>query len=71
MDEPNLPIEELQEELNKALVELAKTKDLNKRVQLSELIKNLSSSLGVFFNFASDMMMHDLNYEDSDDFLDD
>lgn len=73
MDNLSLPIEELQSELNKAIKELAETDDLEARVKLSIVIKNLSKSMGTFFDFASDMMMHDMDYgmDFEDDFDDD
>lgn len=61
MDDIMLNMEELQKELNKAIAELSQTTDLDERIKLSHLISNLSQSIGVFFNFASEMMMHDID----------
>jgi|GEM_PF-2811280 len=66
MDDIMLNMEELQKELNKAIAELSQTTDLDERIKLSHLISNLSQSIGVFFNFASEMMMHDIDLGDDE-----
>lgn len=64
MEELMLNMEELQKELNKAIKNLASATDLDERIKLSELIKNLTDSIGVFFSFASEMMYHDMDMDE-------
>lgn len=59
-------IERVQKELDKAVTQLAKTKNLDEKIKLSELIKNLSDTMGVYLNFASEMMMNEIDIPDED-----
>ena len=56
-------------EVSRLLVEMKKTKDLEKRKLQSEIIKNLCDSLGVFFDTMTGAMADLLedNYDDEDD----
>ncbi len=61
MEDLALNMENLQEEINKAIAELATAKDLDERIRLSKLIKNLAETMAVFFGFASDMLYYDMD----------
>lgn len=67
MDDLILNIEDLQKELNRAIKDLAAADNLDDRVKLSEVIKNLSESTGVFFHLASEMLVHDLEFDEDSD----
>ena len=66
MMEPEKTMDKLSGELEKAIKAMGKAKKLEDRVACSEVVKNLSSSLGVFLSLATDMMMTE-NYFDEDD----
>lgn len=63
---PEKPMEALTEELNATLKAMAKAKTIEEKLTYSQIAKNLSESLGVFFNLMNDMMMQ----EGMDDFED-
>jgi hypothetical protein len=54
--DPDKIMNGLSNELNFALKAMAKTKNVNEKEVYSRIVKNLCESLGVFFNFASEMM---------------
>ncbi len=56
MDDQPFDIDKIQAEINKAIIDLEKSEKLEERVQLSELIKNLSQTLEIFYNIATDMI---------------
>jgi hypothetical protein len=56
--EPENIMENLFTELGAALKSLAKAKAVEEKVAHSQIVKNLSESLGVFLDF-SDMIMND------------
>ncbi len=64
-------VEDMQKELKRAVKELSKSKNIDERIKLSELIKNLSSAVGVYFSFASDMMINEMGFPEMDDDDDD
>ena len=45
---------------------MSEAKDVAEKEAYSRIVKNLSDSLGVFFNLATDMMPYDYN-DDFDD----
>ena len=49
----------ISKELSFALKAMSKAKDLNEKEAHSRIIKNLSKSLGVFLDLASEMMPFD------------
>ena len=51
----------LAKELDAALKAMAKAKDVNEKEVHSRIVKNLCQSLGVFFDFASEMMPLDFD----------
>ena len=63
--DPEKIMDELSKELDNAIKAMSKAKTVEEKVAHSEIVKNLSKSLGVFFDFASNMM--DLDFEDDDD----
>ena len=57
--DPDRIMDGLSKELNSALKAMAKAKDVNEKEVYSRIVRNLCESLGVFFNFASEMMSFD------------
>lgn len=66
--DPEKIIFDISNELSKALENMSKTKDVTEKEGYSRIVKNLSDSLGVFFNLATDMMPYD--YDDDFDDID-
>ena len=64
---PEEIMEYLIEELHGALVNMSKAKKLEAKKQYSEIVKNLSESLGVFFNVANNLMLEDIDEEFDED----
>lgn len=67
--DPEKIIYDLSNELSSALKKMAEAKDITEKEAYSRIVKNLSDSLGMFFNLATDMMPYDYD-EDFDDFDD-
>jgi len=67
--DPEQLINALDNELNSSIRDMGREKDLDKRVKQSEIVKNLSESMGVFLRLISDVMSADFDgfEEDSDD----
>jgi len=65
--EPEKLMDELSKELSNTLKAMSKAKTVEEKIQYSEIVKNLSDSLGVFLGLISDMMM-DYDFDDFDDF---
>jgi hypothetical protein len=59
--DPEKIMDGLTKELNVALKAMAKAKDVNEKEVHSRIVKNLCESLGVFLNFASEMMPFDFD----------
>lgn len=53
--DPEKLMNDLSKELEVALKALGKAKSLEEKLQYSEIVKNLSESLGVFLGLASDI----------------
>lgn len=53
--DPEKLMDDLSKELSAALKALGKAKTLEEKLQYSEIVKNLSESLGVFLGLISDM----------------
>ncbi len=64
--DPEKILNGLSEELEKAIFSLSKATTLDEKIALSTVVKNLSESLGVFLNMATDFM----GFEDFEDFED-
>lgn len=67
--DPEKLMEALAKELDETLQAMAKAKTLEEKRAYSEIVNNLSQSLGMFLNLASDMMGQD--FDDFDDYDDD
>lgn len=67
--DPEQLMNALGNELGKSIQDLRGEDDLDKRIKKSEIIKNLSESMGVFLRLISDVMSKDFNgfEEDYDD----
>ena len=63
---PEKLMDDLMKELDVALKAMSKAKTVEERVAHSQIVKNLSESLGVFLNAASNLMGSGLDdfYED-------
>ena len=64
---PEKHMEDIAKELQDALKALSKAKTLEEKATYSQIVKNLSESLGVFLNFISNMMDYGLDDYDEDD----
>lgn len=53
---PEKIIEGLSNELSSAMKAISKAKTVEEKVAYSQIVKNISESLGVFFNLATDMI---------------
>lgn len=56
-------MDNLTNELSLAMKAMSKAKTVEEKVAYSQIVKNISESLGVFFNLATDMMTHDFEDE--------
>ena len=67
--DPEQLLNALDNELNSSIRDMGREKDLDKRVKQSEIVKNLSESMGVFLRLISDVMSADFDgfEEDFDD----
>ena len=63
---PEAVMECLIDELHITLEKMSKAKKLEDKRQYSEIVKNLSESLGVFFNVANDWLQEGLDEYDED-----
>jgi len=59
--DPDKIMDNLSKELTGALKAMSKAKTVEEKVAYSQVVKNISESLGVFLNLASDMMPFDLD----------
>ena len=66
--EPEKIILDLSNELAATVKKMSEAKDITEKETYSRIIKNLSDSLGMFFNLATDMMPYD--YADDFDDID-
>lgn len=66
--EPEKIIFDLSNELAVTLKKMSEAKDVTEKEAYSRIVKNLTDSLGVFFNLATDMMPYD--YDDDFDDID-
>ncbi len=64
--DPKKLMDELSQELLATLKAMARAKEVEKKKLYSEIVKNLSESLGVFLRIVSEMMME----YDTDEFED-
>ncbi len=59
--DPDKIMDALSKELTSAMKSMAKAKTVEEKVAYSQIVKNISESLGVFLNVASNMMGLDLD----------
>ncbi len=57
-------MEGMSTQLTEALKSLAKAKTVEEKVAYSQIVKNLSDSMGVFLNIAADGMMEDYDFDE-------
>lgn len=63
---PEIIMENLMKELDNALKAMSKAKTVEEKLVHSKIVKNLSSSLGIFLNLANTMMEDDSDFMDQD-----
>jgi hypothetical protein len=63
---PEIIMENLMKELDSALKAMSKAKTAEEKLVHSKIVKNLSSSLGIFLNLANTMMEDDPDFMDQD-----
>ncbi len=64
--DPDTIMDDLSKELSGALKAMSKAKTVEEKVAYSHIVKNMSESLGVFLNLATDVMDLDLDLDDED-----
>jgi hypothetical protein len=57
--DPDKMLDGISKELMTALKDMAKTKNIDEKLKYSQVVKNLCDSLGVFLDFAGNMMPFD------------
>jgi hypothetical protein len=62
--DPEKIMDGLAKELMAALKEMGKAKSAEDKLRYSEIVKNLTESLGVFLGLASEMMGEDFEFEE-------
>lgn len=62
--EPDQIMNDMSTQLSQALKSLAKAKTVEEKVAYSQIVKNLSDSMGVFLNLAADGIMEEYDFED-------
>ena len=63
---PEVMMENLMKELDSALKAMSRAKTVEEKLVHSKIVKNLSSSLGIFLNLANTMMEDDPDFIDQD-----
>ena len=63
---PEIIMENLVKELDGALKAMSRAKTVEEKLVHSKIVKNLSSSLGIFLNVANTMMEDDPDFIDQD-----
>ena len=63
---PEIIMENLLKELDVALKAMAKAKTVEEKVMHSQVVKNLSESVGIFLNLASTMMENSFDDEEEE-----
>lgn len=61
--DPEKIMDSLTNELSSAMKGMSKAKTLEDKLAYSKIVKNLTESLGVFLNLATDMMDQDFEEE--------
>jgi hypothetical protein len=64
--DPEALMNSLSEELEKSIEDMRQARTVEERLRHSEIVKNLSESMGVFLKLISDVMSADFDDFDSD-----
>ncbi len=67
MFDPTEAIEKLQAEIDRTLKEFSKAKNTEEKLKLSEILKNLTQSLNVYFDFLSTVIDSELDRFDEEE----
>jgi hypothetical protein len=67
MFDPTEAIEKLQAEIDRTLKEFSKAKNTEDKLKLSEILKNLTQSLNVYFDFLSTVIDSELDRFDEEE----
>jgi hypothetical protein len=68
MFDPTEAIEKLQAEIDRTIKEFSKARNTEEKLKLSELLKNLTQSLNVYFDFLSTVIDSELDrFDDEED----
>jgi len=67
MFDPTEAIEKLQAEVDRTLKEISRAKNIEEKLKFSELLKNLTQSLNVYFDFLSTVIDSELDMLDSEE----
>ena len=67
MFDPTEAIEKLQAEIDRTLKEFSKAKNPEEKLKLSEILKNLTQSLNVYFDFLSTVIASELDRFDEEE----
>jgi len=59
--DPDKMMDNLSKELSDAIKAMSRAKTIDEKVAYSHIVKNISESLGVFLNLASEMMALDFD----------
>ena len=67
MFDPTGTIEKLQAEIDRTIKEFSKARNTEEKLKLSEVLRNLTQSLNVYFDFLSTVMDSELDRFDEED----
>jgi hypothetical protein len=68
MFDPTEAIEKLQAEIDRTIKEFSKARNTEEKLKLSEVLKNLTQSLNVYFDFLSTVIDSELDrFDDEED----
>jgi hypothetical protein len=67
MFDPTEAIEKLQAEIDRTLKEFSTAKNTEEKLKLSEILKNLTQSLNVYFDFLSTVIDSELDRFDEEE----
>jgi hypothetical protein len=67
MFDPTKAIENLQAEIDRTLKELSKAKGIEEKLKWSELLNNLTDSIGVYFDFVTSAMEAEMDMWDEEE----
>lgn len=67
MFDPTEVIEKLQAEIDRTLKDISQAKDIEEKLRLSELLNNLTDSIGVYFDFLISAMDSEMEMWDEEE----